>query len=458
VDKKNKQLPQKGQIMSQLLDEKHFALSTDELIHTVNDTRNHTLSLVADLSDFQMSPPYKEHINPFIWELGHIAFFYEAFLNQILDPSPSLIEGGNDLYNSFEIDHIDRWSLPLPSKKETLAYLDKVKTRAIEQLQKETPSAKTTYLTSLAVLHEDMHGEAFTYMRQTLEYNGPPDIGKPSFNTDAMEAGPHPGDAKIPGGVFQLGATPDLPFVFDNEKWAHPVEVAPFQIAKAPVTNTEFVQFIEDDGYHRRELWSTPGWIWRSKQGAQTPLYWAHGESERLRRHFHQWIPIKPHAPVIHITWHEAEAYCHWANRRLPTEAEWEMAASAKPNASGEGVTAKKCRYPWGDAPPTPHHANLDSRHQGCVDVAAYPEGDSAFGCRQMLGNVWEWTATPFYPFPGFVLDYPYREYSAPWFGDRKVLKGAAWATRSRLAYNTYRNFFPPDRNDVFAGFRTCAV
>ena len=177
-----------------------------------------------------------------------------------------------------------------------------------------------------------------------------------------------------------------------------------------------------------------------------------------MRRNFHQWIPIEPHAPVIHLTWYEAEAYCHWANRRLPTEAEWEMAASAEPSVSGDSVTAKKRRYPWGDAPSTPNHANLDSRHQGCVDVAAYPEGDSAFGCRQMIGNVWEWTATPFYPFPGYILDYPYKEYSAPWFGDRKVLKGGAWATRSRLAYNTFRNFFPPNRNDVFAGFRTCAL
>jgi len=134
------------------------------------------------------------------------------------------------------------------------------------------------------------------------------------------------------------------------------------------------------------------------------------------------------------------------------------MAASAELKMNGTGVTGKKRRYPWGDAPPTSHHANLDSLHLGCVDVAAYPEGDSAFGCRQMLGNVWEWTATSFYPFPGFILDYPYKEYSAPWFGYPKVLKGAAWATRSRLAYNTYRNFFPPDRNDMFAGFRTCAV
>ena len=147
------------------------------------------------------------------------------------------------------------------------------------------------------------------------------------------------------------------------------------------------------------------------------------------------------------MSWFEAEAYCRWARRRLPSEAEWDMAASA---ASSGG-------YPWGDTEPTAELANLDSRHLGTVDVAAYPASDSAYGCRQMIGNVWEWTASAFYPFPGYLVDHPYREYSAPWFGYHKVLKGGAWATRSRLINNSYRNFFLPDRADVLAGFRTCA-
>jgi iron(II)-dependent oxidoreductase len=133
------------------------------------------------------------------------------------------------------------------------------------------------------------------------------------------------------------------------------------------------------------------------------------------------------------------------------------MAASAEPSQTRGGLSGRKRRYPWGDEPPTPERANLDASILGCVDVGAFPAGDSAFGCRQMVGNVWEWTADAFYPFPGYIVDYPYREYSAPWFGYRKVLKGGAWATRSRLAYNTYRNFFPPARTDVLAGFRTCA-
>jgi iron(II)-dependent oxidoreductase len=298
-----------------------------------------------------------------------------------------------------------------------------------------------------------MHGEALTYMRQTLSYPAPK-LGSPPA---ALGSGPLPGDVVIPGGTFYLGATPDQPFVFDNEKWAHPVEVAPFRIARAPVTNAEFAAFVEEGGYQRRQWWSSQGWVWRTKTQAPHPLYWQRDGQGWLRQHFDTLVPLEPHAPLAHATWYEAEAYCHWAGRRLPTEAEWEMAASAEPTPDGTGITGRKRRYPWGDEPPTPERANLDTHFLGCVDVAAFPGGDSAFGCRQMAGNVWEWTESAFYPFPGYLVDYPYREYSAPWFGYRKVLKGGAWATRSRLAYNTYRNFFPPARNDVYAGFRTCA-
>jgi gamma-glutamyl hercynylcysteine S-oxide synthase len=163
---------------------------------------------------------------------------------------------------------------------------------------------------------------------------------------------------------------------------------------------------------------------------------------------------------VLHVGWYEAEAYCRWAGRRLPAEGEWEMAASAEPGEARAGDMNspwRKRRYPWGDEPPTPRLANLDALSMGCVDVGARPAGDSWFGCRQMIGNVWEWTAGWFGPYPGFVTD-PYKEYSEPWFGNHKVLRGGCWATRSRLIRNTWRNFYMPDRRDVWCGFRTCAL
>jgi iron(II)-dependent oxidoreductase len=442
----------------QLLQEKHFVLSSAALAGLVQDTRARTLALVADLEEAQFEVPLLALVNPFRWELGHVTFFYEAFVLQMLGQTTPLLAGAEDLYDSFKIDHEDRWSLPLPSREQTLAYMQRVLDAVVERLQGHAPSAPETYLYLLSVLHEDMHGEALTYMRQTLSYPAP-QLDSPSAAAlpAALGRGPWPGDVDVSGGTFALGATPDQPFVFDNEKWAHAGDVAPFQMARAPVTNAEFAAFVEDGGYRRRDWWSSQGWVWRTKAKAQHPFYWQRDGQAWLQQHFDSLVPLAPHAPVVHVTWYEAEAYCQWAGRRLPTEAEWEMAASAEPTPDGRGITGRKRRYPWGDEPPTSAHANLDTRVLGCVDVAAFPAGDSAFGCRQMAGNIWEWTASAFYPFPGYLVDEPYREYSAPWFGYRKVLKGGAWATRAHLAYNTYRNFFPPARHDVYAGFRTCA-
>jgi iron(II)-dependent oxidoreductase len=191
--------------------------------------------------------------------------------------------------------------------------------------------------------------------------------------------------------------------------------------------------------------------------GAEHPVYWrAAGRDGWEERVYDEWHPLRDDHAIIHVCWWEADAYCRWAGRRLPTEAEWEAAAAAEPSADGSRLGSRRRRYPWGDEPPASHHANLDAAHAGTVSVHAFPAGDSAFGCRQMLGNVWEWTASDFLPYPGFIVD-PYKEYSAPWFQTHKVLRGGCWATRPRLIRNTWRNFYTPDRRDVFAGFRTCA-
>ncbi|HEY2989818.1 MAG TPA: SUMF1/EgtB/PvdO family nonheme iron enzyme, partial [Candidatus Binatia bacterium] len=329
----------------------------------------------------------------------------------------------------------------------------------------------------------DMHGEALAYTRQTLGY--PP----PKFSSTAQNAreefpgGALPGDVEVPGGTFMLGAAPGAAFVFDNEKWEHPVAIAPFCVARAPVTQGEFAAFADDGGYRRREFWSDDGWRWLQCGGApaldrsfakffrrqqeyggvsaaekaEHPVYWKKEANGRwLQRVFDRWIALEEDLPVMHVNWYEAKAYCEWARRRLPTEAEWEMAASAEPDGGGCGILPRKRNFPWGDESPTPARANLDGGALGLLEVGALPEGDSAFGCRQMIGNVWEWTASEFTPYPGFVAD-PYKEYSAPWFGAHKVLRGGCWATRARLIRNTWRNFYTPDRRDVWAGFRTCA-
>ena len=385
-----------------------------------------------------------------------MAWFHEYFALRRLDGGSTRLPDADAIYNSSTVPHASRWDLPLPSLQGTLDYMARVHDAMVGRLGGTFARAEETALYLLTTYHEDMHDEAFTYTRQTLGYPAPALAAAQAGPPDNIEAGPLPGDVDVPGGTLLLGSSSETPFLFDNEKWAHPVTIAPFRIARAPVTNADFLAFVTEGGYRRREFWSQEGWRWRNAAGVEHPRYWVSRHDGWAERQFDRSDPLRPHRPIIHVNWYEAEAWCHWAGRRLPTEVEWEAAAATEPTSAG-GFASRKRRYPWGDDAPGLRHANLDGRALGTVDVAAHPEGDSAWGCRQMLGNAWEWTATTFEPYPGFAPD-AYEEYSKPWFGSRKVLRGGAWATRSRMITNTYRNFFTPERRDVMAGFRTCAL
>ena len=417
--------------------------SKHDYVAALYEARRRTLELVVDLSDEEMIGPRLAIVNPLRWEIGHVAWFQEYWVLRHLCGRDPILGNGDALYDSAKVAHDTRWDLPLPTKAQTIDYMTKV----IERIGSIQPRSKdAAYFLALVLFHEDMHGEAVTYTRQTL--------GRPAPKlTLALSNQPTPdqniqGDAFVPGGSFTLGNTSDDDFVFDNEQRAFEVFVQPFEISRTATTNGDFAKFVEDAGYKRRELWSDEGWKWREATNAEHPVYWSFKDGTWWRRNFDQIVPLDENHPVLHVNWYEAEAYCRWAARRLPTESEWEMAAS-----SSDG----KRRFPWGDEAPTAARANLDSSNVGTTDVRALPDGDSAFGCRQMIGNVWEWTASDFTPYPGFVAG-PYKEYSEPWFGNHKVLRGGCWATRSRLISNTYRNFYLPDRRDVWAGFRTCAL
>ncbi len=427
-----------------------------ELAEWVSDGRQRTLELVADLSDEQMIGPRLPIVNPLLWEIGHAAWFQEKWVLRHVCGEKSCRDDSDALYDSIAIAHDTRWDLPLPSRKATLAYLETVCGRVLEKLTRPEPSPELLFHVRYATFHEDMHGEAFTYARQTLGYP-PPQLSRVAGGDGSkIRVGlPLPGEVEVPGSTFLLGAAPDEPFVFDNEKWAHAVEVKPFFMARAAVTQGEFLAFVEEGGYAREEFWSREGWGWLQAAGAEHPVYWRRESNGGwLRRDFDRWVRLEPHRPVIHVNWYEAQAYCRWAGRRLPTETEWEAAAAAE-GSSGGSLSSRKRHYPWGETTPDSKHANLDSRLLGCASVGALPAGDSAAGCRQMLGNVWEWTQSDFLPYPGFLAD-PYQEYSEPCFRTRKVLRGGCWATRGHMLRNTYRNFYTPDRRDVWAGFRTC--
>ncbi|MGH8691400.1 MAG: selenoneine synthase SenA [Burkholderiales bacterium] len=342
--------------------------------------REHSARVTAGFEGEKLLGPKLAIVNPPLWEIGHLGWFQEYWCLRWRGDggfADSILPGVDALYDSSNVAHDTRWDLPLPDLRSTRAYLANVLERVLGRIEREPENAALRYFVRLATLHEDMHSEALHYTCQTHGYEAPIAAGE--------TAGAGGRDLEFQGGKFLLGAHPgQKSFVFDNEKWAHEVELAPFRIASAPVTNAQFLAYVE--------------------QGGSAPRYWKRVDGVWMERRFSRWVPLKGDAAVRHVDWHEAQAWCAWAKRRLPTEAEWEF--------SNEKLS-------W--------------------------------------GALWEWTASPFAPFPGFSAD-PYADYSQPWFGTHKVLKGASFATPRRLARPAFRNFYLPERGDVFAGFRTCRI
>jgi iron(II)-dependent oxidoreductase len=406
----------------------------------LTDARARTLALVSDLPGDLLRVPLLEAINPLLWEIGHVAFFAEFWTLRHLHGRAPMIENGDDLYDSAKVAHDARWHLPLPSRRKTMEFLQR---QLDATLASDSTGERGRYFTTLSLFHEDMHGEALLYTRQTLGYPPPPlSLHRPPTAAERAH-----GDALVPAGRYVIGAYPTDGFVFDNEKWAHEVTLDAFAIARAPVTAADFARFVEEGGYRRDEWWSDEGLTWRNAARAECPAYWRRAAGGWEKRLFDAWLPLREREPVSHVNAFEADAYCRWAGRRLPSEAEWEVAAGGP----------HRLRYPWGDEPWSPALANLDAFYGDVCEVDAFGASASPFGCRQMIGNVWEWTASPFRPYPGFSVD-PYREYSQPWFETHRCLRGGAWSTRARMISNRWRNFYLPHRRDVVAGFRTCAL
>ncbi|WP_219632346.1 selenoneine synthase SenA [Haloechinothrix aidingensis] len=428
----------------------HREVTAEELAGWISDAAHRAEELVADLTDDQLIGPLLPTVNPLLWELGHIAWFQELFVLRRACGRDPILPYADALYDSGAIPHDTRWYLALPSREDTLSYLRTVAERVAQEVTAGDATDVVRHFARYTVHHHDTHTEAFTYTRQLLGHPAPhmaglTDTGA-SFDASGEDFG---GDVKFAGGRFLLGAQRRDPFVYDNEKWAHPVDVAPFAMTATAVTQREFAQFVEDGGYRTPGLWSDGG-AWLAASGATHPVYWRPGpDGGWQRRHFDAWVNLEPDLPVSHITWWEADAFCRWAGRRLPTEAEWEFAATAG--------RQDKSAYPWGSRLPGPAEAATDWRSGGPVPVSACGQGDSPDGCRQMIGNVWEWTASDFDAYPNFERD-AYGDNSEQFFGQRKVLRGGGWPTRGRYARSTLRNYFTPDRADVLAGFRTCAV
>jgi iron(II)-dependent oxidoreductase len=257
---------------------------------------------------------------------------------------------------------------------------------------------------------------------------------------------------KVEGGPFEMGSD-GYPFAYDNERLAHTVELADFRIDAYPVTAGEYAEFIEAGGYRTRSLWSDQGWEWKETNHIYAPEYWSRSDDShetrwRVREMFEDTAMRADH-PVTGVSWYEADAYARFVGKRLPTEAEWEKAASWDPAAD------RKRRFSWGDEPGD--QGNFGFRNWGTTPVRTFAKGASAYGCLDMTGNVWEWTASRFDAYPGFKA-FPYPEYSAIWFdGDHRVMKGGSWATRLPLLRCSFRNFWRPQFRIAFSGFRCAA-
>jgi ergothioneine biosynthesis protein EgtB len=357
--------------------------------------------------------PQRAELNPPLWELGHIGWFQDYWLarnpqRQAGAAADPLVPRhaprraiADALYNSSLVPHDTRWSLPLPDAGLTRADLAQQLQQTLALLEAGGDGDDTSlYFFRLALLHEDMHHEAALYMAQSL---GIP-IGDARWQAQALPPPPPP--VELAAGSWVLGHAGGG-FAFDNELQAHAVVVPANVIDAQAVRWAEYLPFVESGGHGDARCWSAPGWAWRSAQPSVAPRYLRReGQGWQHWRHG-RWQALDLAEAACHLSFHEAEAWCRWAGRRLPTEAEWERAALSRPG-----------RFRWAD--------------------------------------VWEWTASPFAPFPGFE-PHPYRDYSAPWFDGRPVLRGASFMTQPRMRDPRYRNFFQPHRHDVPAGFRSCA-
>jgi gamma-glutamyl hercynylcysteine S-oxide synthase len=417
------------------------------------EARARTLLLAAPLTDDDLHLQHDPLMSPILWDLGHIAHFEELWLTRNLDGPIEFVEMPG-LYNPFEHPRSARGKLALPGLEEVRDVMDEIRGRVLARLvsadfDAATPLLRDGFVYNMVLQHEYQHNETILQtlqLKQGAPYRPLARVEVPQGPTVSPLRGSM---VRFPGGAVEIG-TDDRSAAYDNERPRHTVELPPFLIDTYPVSNQDFLVFIAAGGYETREHWSEAGWQWRTESGARAPKYWNFTDGLWTTRSMDRIGPVEPSHPVCHVTWYEAEAFARYAGKRLPTELEWEAAASWDPE------TRQKLHYPWGDAPPDRALANVDQLTFGTAPLGAYPRNVSPIGCYGMIGDVWEWTASDFGPWPGFE-SFPYREYSEVFFGSEyKILRGGSWATRPGAVRNTFRNWDYPIRRQIFSGFR-CA-
>ncbi len=400
----------------------------------LEEARRRSLDLLAPLSEDDQVTQHSPLMSPLVWDLAHVGHYEELWLLRAVARTQPLNPLHDDIYDAFRHPRRDRSRLALLGPVEARSHISVVRGRVLDVLERvefdpATPLLAEGFVYRMVAQHEHQHDETMLATLQLMDRPYPHEAvpappGRPLAHAEVF----------VPGGPFVMGTDAD-PWAYDNERPAHSVDVAPFWIDTAPVTNRAYREFMAAGGYQEARWWSEAGWKWRTEAGLSAPEFWQpEGAGSYSLVRYGERIPVPADEPVQHVCFYEAEAYAAWAGKRLPTEAEWEKAA----HGAGQD------------------QANLGQRHFGPAPVGAYPGGASAWGAEHMLGDVWEWTASDFLPYPGFA-SFPYKEYSEVFFGsDYKVLRGGSWATHPLVARTTFRNWDFPIRRQIFSGFR-CA-
>ncbi|MBI3639302.1 MAG: ergothioneine biosynthesis protein EgtB [Thaumarchaeota archaeon] len=414
------------------------------------NTRTQTLQLVEPLEKEDYVVQTAFFTSPPKWHLGHVTWFYEVVLSKLESNyeffSPEFSKIFNSYYRAFGEPHdkAKRGILSRPTVEETLSYFHTINKR-VEKFfaTRNSMEEKEIYLFKTAFNHECQHQELLVYDLQHLL------AGRYKPVKNNFPPVPSPVEKKqinIDGGLYDMGYS-GIDFCYDIELPEHKVYLNSYAMDVFPVTNSEFLKFIEDGGYGDYRFWLSDGWEAVKKNNWEAPMYWQKEDDKWIKDDFRGKTKINPNEPVCNVSFYEADAYCKWANKRLPTEAEWEKAACWNEEKKVKTV------YPWGNEPPTENHANLlESYLWSPTEIGSYPLGKSRYGCHQMMGDVWEWTSSEFVGYPGFKSNFS--EYNDKWFTNQKVLRGSSFATPAYSIRNSYRNFFRLDERWMFAGFR----
>ncbi|MGY3519840.1 ergothioneine biosynthesis protein EgtB [Micromonospora sp. PTRAS2] len=411
-------------------------------------TRARTAGLTEAVDDADLMRQHSPIMSPLVWDLAHVGNQEELWLVRDVGGREPVRRDIDDLYDAFKQPRRDRPALPLLPPAEARAYLATVRDKVHDLLDRvpftDRPLVADGFAFGMIVQHEQQHDETMLATHQLRV--GPPALYAPDPPQPRARVAD---EVLVPAGEFTMGTSTD-PWALDNERPAHPVDLPAYVIDAAPVTNGRYREFIADGGYDDPRWWSEAGWAHRTEAGLTAPMHWRRDGDGWGYQRFGRWSPVRDDEPVVHVCWYEAQAYAAWAGKRLPTEAEWEKAARWDP------ATGRSRRYPWGDGEPTAEQANLGQRHLWPAPVGAYPAGASPLGVHQLIGDVWEWTSSPFRGYPGFAA-FPYREYSEVFFGDdHRVLRGGSFGTDRAACRGTFRNWDYPIRRQIFSGFR-CA-